>query len=343
MITWIKVLTNLQIIVYFTINELQMTTKIKAMSLIPRRRELNNTFYERMFKIDTRMKGKTHLLSNFLIYENIDKEGNLKDGGSIMLNLTELLRLLFNEPVSSGKGFDKKAKSIIRSQYKLINEKSNTNQLFKTKLDSSQSERKDYSSRSALAALASENASTSDAHRSPGDLAQQTNSKKIENYYSGEINPKGNDINSDNLETFNPLQHFQNATSDQFENKLLDFGELETMRNEIQRVQAEKDEIQILIDERDRTIRILKNDASDKSTELARLADENINFREAISNPKFLICIENQNERFKDKIDEMNQINDDKEEEINRLIELLKDHESQQQSENGIYYILILL
>lgn len=166
-------------------------------------------------------------------------------------------------------------------------------------------------------------------------MAQQTNSKKIESYYSGENTPKGKGVIIKILETFNPLQRFQSATSDNFENKLLDFSELETLRTEIQKLHAEKDEIQILVDERDRTIRILSNDVSDKSSELARLADENINFREAISNSQLLTSIENQNERFKEKIDEMSQINEDKEEEINRLIELLKDHESQQQSENG--------
>lgn len=111
-----------------------------------------------------------------------------------MLNLTELLRALFSEPVSSGKAFDKKAKKIIRSQYKLINDRSNNDQIVNSKLDSSQSERKDFGSRSALANLASDNASNNDGYRSPRDLAQQTNSKKIENFYSGEIDPKGKDI-----------------------------------------------------------------------------------------------------------------------------------------------------
>ena len=82
-----------------------------------------------------------------------------------MLNVTEVLGLLFNEPVSSGKAFDKKAKKIIRSQYKLINEKFN-DQISKTKASTSQSERKDVTSRSALSALASGNASTTDLNRS---------------------------------------------------------------------------------------------------------------------------------------------------------------------------------
>jgi septal ring factor EnvC (AmiA/AmiB activator) len=113
------------------------------------------------------------------------------------------------------------------------------------------------------------------------------------------------------------------------------------MRDQLYKVQDAKDEIQIIVDERDRTIRILNDTLSGKSSELSRLADENINFREAISKCKHLIKTENQNERFKEKIDEMNHIHDDKEDEINRLIELLKDHESQDQSDNGKYYYLI--
>ena len=58
-----------------------------------------------MFKIDTRVK---------------DKEGNLKEGGQIALNLTDLLKQLFDEEISSSTSFDKKAKKLIRSQYKIL-------------------------------------------------------------------------------------------------------------------------------------------------------------------------------------------------------------------------------
>jgi hypothetical protein len=65
--------------------------------------------------------------------------------------------------------------------------------------------------------------------------------------------------------------------------KLLDFSEMETMRDQLYKVQDAKDEIQIIVDERDRTIRILNDTLTGKSSELSRLSDENISFREAIS------------------------------------------------------------
>jgi hypothetical protein len=98
--------------------------------------------------------------------------------------------MLFSEPVSSGKGFDKRAKKIIRSHYKLISDKS-SEALQKEMIDSSQSERKDYSSRTAFSALTADNASTNEsdqirAQDKPGTAAmQQVNSKKIVNYYNG--------------------------------------------------------------------------------------------------------------------------------------------------------------
>lgn len=113
----------------------------------------------------------------------------MKEGGHISLNLTDLLKMLFSEPVSSGKGFDKRAKKIIRSHYKLISDKS-SEVLQKEMMDSSQSERKDYSSRSAFSALTAENVSTNESDQirlqdKPGTAAmQQVNSKKIVNYYN---------------------------------------------------------------------------------------------------------------------------------------------------------------
>lgn len=107
--------------------------------------------------------------------------------------MTELLKLLFSEPVSSGKSFDKKAKKIIRSQYKLVSEK--VADLPKDKIDSSQSERKDISSRSALSALAAENASTNESDQnnyfgvSSGSLMTQPGGKKIVSYYNEDSQP----------------------------------------------------------------------------------------------------------------------------------------------------------
>ena len=37
-----------------------------------------------------------------------------------MLNLTNMLSALFHETIDSGKAFDRRAKKIIRSQYRLI-------------------------------------------------------------------------------------------------------------------------------------------------------------------------------------------------------------------------------
>lgn len=115
----------------------------------------------------------------------IDKEGNLKDGGSISLNLTELLSLLFSEKVSSGKSFDKKAKKIIRSQYKLISNK-NFDEFTREKIEPTQSERKDYSSRTALSALAAQNTSTLESD--PSKINDALNGSKIVNYYNAEGN-----------------------------------------------------------------------------------------------------------------------------------------------------------
>ena len=106
-----------------------------------------------------------------------------------MLNLTDLLKMLFNEPVSSGKTFDKQAKKIIRSHYKLIQEKPNPELMEKAKFPPSQSERKDYSARTAFSALTEAN-SAKTGMLSPG----LDHGKKIVNYYNGENIPKGNFI-----------------------------------------------------------------------------------------------------------------------------------------------------
>jgi hypothetical protein len=96
-----------------------------------------------------------------------------------------MLQQLFSEPVSSGRTFDKKAKKIIRSHYKLIENKPN-DQLQKHKLDPSMSERKENTSRSALTALAAENASTNENEQAK--VAEKFNGNKIENFYSAEGN-----------------------------------------------------------------------------------------------------------------------------------------------------------
>lgn len=85
-----------------------------------------------------------------------------------------------------------KAKKIIRSQYKLISDKSN-DQMQKQNADSSQSERKDQSSRSAFSAMAAENASTNESDQTThfgmkhNDNAAKEEGKKIVNYYNGEV------------------------------------------------------------------------------------------------------------------------------------------------------------
>lgn len=150
-----------------------------------------SVLYERTFKIDTsireqssqdpKAKGKYFFNQTFL-----DKQGGYKRDGSIQLNLTELLKQLFNEPGPSGRSFDKKAKKIIRSQYKLVSEKLSD---ARDRIDSSQSERKDIMNRSALSALAAENASTNESenHRfgaSSGMHMAQPDGKKIMNYYN---------------------------------------------------------------------------------------------------------------------------------------------------------------
>ena len=72
----------------------------------------------------------------------------------------------------------KEPNKIIRSQYKLISDKSSKNQNLKTKVEASQSERKDQTSRSVLSSLASGNVSTNDlnmSHISEGGIKETSN------------------------------------------------------------------------------------------------------------------------------------------------------------------------
>jgi len=116
----------------------------------------------------------------------IDKEGQLREGGQIALNITELLKDLFLEDISTSKGFDKKAKKIIRSQYKLLTERHPEQQVDKN--DNFKSEHKDYH-RSALAALGEGNVSTNDTdhHKDGSQSMKKVNGKKIINFYKGEL------------------------------------------------------------------------------------------------------------------------------------------------------------
>lgn len=99
----------------------------------------------------------------------------MKEGGNISLNLTDLLQALFSDQVPSSKTFDKKAKKIIRSNYKLVSDKSK--QLEALKMGNAMSERKDLSARSVFSALGAENVNN--------NLNGKGSGRQITNYYSG--------------------------------------------------------------------------------------------------------------------------------------------------------------
>jgi chromosome segregation ATPase len=114
---------------------------------------------------------------------------------------------------------------------------------------------------------------------------------------------------------------------------------MERLRSEISRLEAENQNYEILIEEKDRTIKLVTQNLEKKSKEHAYLTDENNTFRQTLSKTLILNkVIAAQNEKFKEKIDELKEEKSQMEEEVSKLIDLLKEHEAEKQNDSGKYF-----
>ncbi|CAI2384293.1 unnamed protein product [Moneuplotes crassus] len=239
-------------------------------------------FYERMFKIDTRMK---------------DRAGNLKEGGSIMLNLTNMLSALFNETIDSGKAFDRRAKKIIRSQYRLITPSNVPKPGFP------QTEAK---------------------QGAQSKLAHNTSTKDSEAQFDNKINGLGSPCS----QAPELGQKFPLACSNAFDtNKSSQLEEeISKLQKEIERLSTVVTQLETEHQEKDKVILGIKQEYESKRSQAEALNEENTTFRQVI---------ESQNIRFKEKIDQMAEEKQQKDREIANLINHIRENESQNEENLG--------
>lgn len=177
-----------------------------------------------------------------------------------------MLSQLFNEDVSSSKSFDKKAKHIIRSQYKLITEKNSEKN--NEKPDRFKSEMKEPH-RSALSALSEPNSSTneSEKHQEGFQTAKKPSGNRIVNYYNGEVAGKSPFLNK---YTIGEIEYTPNGVLNTEPNFKNEYAEIEKLYHQIGQLESDNENYQILINEKDRTIKLLNGSLDKKSQELQK-------------------------------------------------------------------------
>lgn len=110
------------------------------------------------------------------------------------------------------------------------------------------------------------------------------------------------------------------------EHKLV-MSEIEQLKREVFSLETEKEKYQISLNEMGERVKMVNERYEKKVKESQQISDDNDMLKQAIST---------QNINFKQKIDTLTEEKNDLEDEVTRLIDLLKQHEAEKESETGI-------